>query len=75
MAKPRVFPEPVLDFASVSRPAVASSITMAWMGNGAKMPRASSASTTGSETPSSRKVRSVSVTCYQATAFAYSSNA
>ena len=56
MAKPRVLPEPVFERARVSRPAVASSTTIAWIGNGAVMPRAASASTTGSETPRSRKV-------------------
>ncbi len=57
-AKPRVLPEPVFDLASVSRPAVASSSTIAWIGNGAVMPRAASASTTGSVTPRSWKVGS-----------------
>src|SRR5919106_983664 len=56
IANPRVFPDPVFDRASVSRPDVASSITMTWIGNGDSIPRAARARTTSSETPRSRNV-------------------
>ena len=61
-AKPRVLPEPVFERARVSRPERASSHTMAWIGKGSIMPRASSAAATGSETPRSRNVSGTSVT-------------
>src|SRR5688572_32942073 len=56
IANPSVLPEPVLDLASVSRPDVASSITITWIGNGVSIPRAARARTTSSDTPRSRKV-------------------
>src|SRR5947209_713147 len=57
IAKPRVLPDPVFDFASVSRPAVASWITITWIGNGTTIPRATRTWTTGSDTPRSRNER------------------
>src|SRR5205085_380241 len=56
IAKASVLPEPVCDRASVSLPAVASSIAIAWMANGWTMPRDSSVETTSGETPSSVNV-------------------
>src|SRR6266516_4254501 len=57
IAKPSVLPDPVFDFANVSRPAVASWITITWIGNGTTIPRATRAWTTGSDTPRSRNER------------------
>ena len=45
-------PEPVRERASTSRPASASRRTRDWIGNGSRIPRIRSASTTGRETPS-----------------------
>ncbi len=54
IANPSVFPEPVWDFASVSRPEVASWITMIWIGKGSWIPRLARVSITASDTPRSR---------------------
>ena len=55
MANPSVLPEPVCDLASVSRPDVASWITITWIGKGSWMPRLARVSITASDTPRSLK--------------------
>ena len=52
MPKASVLPEPVGDFARMSRPASASGRTRDWMRNGSTMPRAASACSTAALTPS-----------------------
>src|SRR5689334_5818130 len=54
-ANASVLPEPVGDLASTSRPARASGRTSSWIRKGLWIERAASASTTGRDTPSSRK--------------------
>src|SRR4051794_40677410 len=54
-AKASVLPEPVGDLASTSSPASASGRTNSWIRKGYVIDRAASASTTGVDTPSSRK--------------------
>ena len=56
MQNPRVLPEPVRPRPRMSRPDRASGKTAAWMGNGALMPAAVSASVSGAGTPSEVKV-------------------
>ena len=55
MANARVLPEPVRDLARTSRPARASAMTRAWMGNGVVIPRTASAFATRADTPRSGK--------------------
>ena len=55
IANPSVLPEPVCDLASVSRPDVASWITITWIGKGSWMPRLARVSITASDTPRSLK--------------------
>src|SRR4026209_1999186 len=52
-ANASVLPDPVGDFARMSRPAMASLRTSAWISNGAWMSRLASAWETGSDRPSS----------------------
>src|SRR5205807_5056409 len=54
-AKASILPEPVGDLTSTSSPASASGRASSWIRNGLWMERAASASTTGRDTPSSRK--------------------
>ena len=62
MLKARVLPEPVRPRPSTSRPARLSGSVAAWIGNGAVMPLAASASTSGAGTPRASKVVSVGST-------------
>ena len=59
MQKPSVLPEPVWPRPRMSRPAMASGNVAAWMGNGAVIPVAASAATSGAGTPAAAK----EVTC------------
>src|SRR3954454_23743370 len=52
MPKASVFPEPVGARPQTSRPASASGMVAAWIGNGSTMPSAASAATRSSGTPS-----------------------
>src|SRR4051812_12128412 len=55
-ANASVLPEPVCERARTSLPAVASSMTRAWIGKGAAIPRAARALMAASDTPRSAKV-------------------
>ncbi len=76
MPKARVLPVPVLAWPITSAPVSATGMVADWIGNGAVMPRASSASTVSGSTPSSAKLwAGATVSASVAGAAAPSSNA